>query len=70
MELCDRWLLGFNEGSGELRIVGEITGLMPGQPVFTFKNSATSSATEATPRLAKAIYTFQPDHDGSRPAKE
>jgi hypothetical protein len=30
MELCDRWLLGFNEGSGELKIVGEITGLMPG----------------------------------------
>jgi hypothetical protein len=52
MEMCDQWLLGFNEGSGELRIVGEITGLMPGQPVFTFRNSATSSATEATPRLA------------------
>jgi hypothetical protein len=52
MELCDRWLLGFNEGSGELKIVGEITGLMPGQPAFTFRNSATSSATEATPRLA------------------
>lgn len=73
MELCDRWLLGFNKGSGELRIVGEITGLTPGQHGFhvhefgdIFSNGCDSTGKHFNP--TKALHVAPGDAPNRRHA--